>query len=687
MASPSAAGGVLRLVHLSDLHIFTAESAKKIEAAGGLKLGPHLRDLERHLELLSQSLERIATKELPLFKGASIVVTGDIAYSASPKEYERAKKFLDKVRTALGREGTIAPLFLTPGNHDLNRKERECRLDDMDSISRGDHDRAKGIYDLCLRGGATSLKKGQKAYFKFERNACTTARAESNSLFYVHTMQLDGGRTLANFISLNSAYLYGGPVNYLGFLGRHQVTEAFDKAWNNAKVRSQGQASAVGPAAVNIVFFHHPFEAQAEPDQQIIEDMVLDNASLLLTGHVHQHRVLQRIGDGVDRQSLPIISASRCVFDEYNDPQIRPGYSLFELDYDERGVREIRVYQVLWNRDTDNWGDPRGPRVLFARAESGSSLRVQAMPSEADGTGASNPPGKARRIWSLGNRLFEAGDLPGAIECYDAAIELAPGYEDPRFNKALALLLTGRGTDAIPILQDLSRTSRSSDVMDLLAIASEREGPDRAEAFYVGAIESYPRNAAILGNYAIFLSKVRKDSDRAEEFYKRAIEADPKHANNLGNYAVFLSKVRKDSDRAEEFFRRAIEADPKDANSLANFCGFLYARGDLYEAAGIWSRAHSTALETSSVKNLLELWFYAFANGPAETRRMAVVELKQLLTSGVRSAGWDLTLNVSRAEETGHPESKWVRVLAAVIAGTANLSDLATWEIWESANS
>ena len=44
--------------------------------------------------------------------------------------------------------------------------------------------------------------------------------------------------------------------------------------------------------------------------------------------------------------------------------------------------------------------------------------------------------------------------------------------------------------------------------------------------------------------------------------WRRAIEANPKDAGILGGYAVFLENVRRDYDRAEEMYRRATRTDP-----------------------------------------------------------------------------------------------------------------------------
>lgn len=107
-----------------------------------------------------------------------------------------------------------------------------------------------------------------------------------------------------------------------------------------------------------------------------------------------------------------------------------------------------------------------------------------------------------------------------------------------------------------------------------LFLSSVRKEPDRAEEFFERAIEADPERANAVGNYANFLSDVRKDADRADEFYRRAIEIDPDHSNNLGNYGLFLSD-RNEPDRAEEFFRRSLEIDPERANVLGGYAYFL----------------------------------------------------------------------------------------------------------------
>lgn len=51
---------------------------------------------------------------------------------------------------------------------------------------------------------------------------------------------------------------------------------------------------------------------------------------------------------------------------------------------------------------------------------------------------AEDPALRAEALYNLGNAAFRAGDLPGAIERYRSALELAPEDEDAKFNLEVA---------------------------------------------------------------------------------------------------------------------------------------------------------------------------------------------------------------------------------------------------------
>ena len=105
----------------------------------------------------------------------------------------------------------------------------------------------------------------------------------------------------------------------------------------------------------------------------------------------------------------------------------------------------------------------------------------------------------------------------------------------------------------------------------------EKINPDLAESLYKEGVTKYPQNAALLGNYAFFLSKIRKDYDNAEVYFKKFLEIEPENAVNLADYAFFfLFEIRKDYDNAEVYFKKSLEIEPENAGILGNYAIFLY---------------------------------------------------------------------------------------------------------------
>jgi len=70
--------------------------------------------------------------------------------------------------------------------------------------------------------------------------------------------------------------------------------------------------------------------------------------------------------------------------------------------------------------------------------------------------------------------------------------------------------------------------------------------------------------------------------------------------------------------------------------------------------------------DSGKTDTLLEIWFYRFAHyydkfPDAETK------IQQLLDEGIRSVGWNLEGNVSKAIADGHPEPEKLKELAKQI--------------------
>ncbi len=126
-------------------------------------------------------------------------------------------------------------------------------------------------------------------------------------------------------------------------------------------------------------------------------------------------------------------------------------------------------------------------------------------------------------------------------------------------------------------LEGIRALPNSSELIGNYAVflSDIRKEYDKAEELYKKAIELEPDGANWIGNYAIFLDKFRKEYDKAEELYKKAIELEPDGADWIGNYAIFLSDIRKEHDKAEELFKKAIELKPDGADWIGNYAIFL----------------------------------------------------------------------------------------------------------------
>ncbi|MEO5333331.1 MAG: tetratricopeptide repeat protein [Magnetococcus sp. YQC-5] len=119
---------------------------------------------------------------------------------------------------------------------------------------------------------------------------------------------------------------------------------------------------------------------------------------------------------------------------------------------------------------------------------------------------------------------------------------------------------------------------RNADLLGDFALFMQdvRSDHDQAEELYRRALAEAPDHEKNLSNFAVFLHEVRRDYDQAERFYRLALDVSPDKADTLGNYALFLHEIREDDDLAEDYYRRAWHLDPNDSTILSNYALFLY---------------------------------------------------------------------------------------------------------------
>jgi 3',5'-cyclic AMP phosphodiesterase CpdA len=311
------AGTTLTWLHLSDLHFRREEDYDE-----RIVLRALLRDLAERIE--EEGLR-------PDF----VVVSGDIAFSGQPAEYDLARQFFDELLAVagLGKDR----LFPVPGNHDVDRSR----------ISRGAAgiaapltDRASVNQILANDADRTLLLARFAGYREFVNgylgpHLAFDDAAPDTGYFYVRTLEL-GGRRIA-LLGLNSAWLaHGGDEDrHKLALGERQVRAALDEA---------------AGVDLRIALMHHPFDWLRDFDHADSEALLSDNCDFVLHGHLHQVGLLQARTPDSDAF---VIAAGAC----YETREYPNSYNLVRLDLDTAsGTVSLRRYSDarggFWARDT-----------------------------------------------------------------------------------------------------------------------------------------------------------------------------------------------------------------------------------------------------------------------------------------------------------------------------------------------
>ncbi|CAM9800593.1 unnamed protein product, partial [Scytosiphon promiscuus] len=149
-------------------------------------------------------------------------------------------------------------------------------------------------------------------------------------------------------------------------------------------------------------------------------------------------------------------------------------------------------------------------------------------------------------------------------------------------------------------------------VMGLYAASVEGEGSAgaaKAETLYRGALRMNERDALAMGNYAVFLHRIKGDHRAAAAAYKKAVEVHPTHSSILCKYGGFVKHVENDYDKAGKLFEAAIAANPAHAESLGNLAVLLHGRpctsaGMLDKIEALYKRAvHADPVNANNFSN------------------------------------------------------------------------------------
>ncbi|MBN2006241.1 MAG: metallophosphoesterase [Anaerolineae bacterium] len=278
----------LTWLHLSDLHF---RESRNYDETIVLK------------ELLRDVAERIEEDNLrPDF----IVVTGDIAFSGKPEEYQLAGSFFDKLleTTKLSRER----LFVVPGNHDANRN---LISNGAKAITNALVDRDNTNAILADTDDLKSVMKRFRGYAEFV-NSYFGGHGNFNDkqYFYVRSLISPGPRVM--LLGLNSAWVCTSDNDKTPgvLVGERQARAALEMAESGD---------------LKIALLHHPFDWLREFDQNDSAAMLLDGCDFILHGHLHRMAATQLSGPDT---SAMVIGGGAC----YETRQYPNMYNFVRLD-------------------------------------------------------------------------------------------------------------------------------------------------------------------------------------------------------------------------------------------------------------------------------------------------------------------------------------------------------------------
>lgn len=194
-------------------------------------------------------------------------------------------------------------------------------------------------------------------------------------------------------------------------------------------------------------------------------------------------------------------------------------------------------------------------------------------------------PGRVRDDWQRvrdynedGVILFQRGDYPHAVECFQAALALRPGDADMLYNLGRCQDLLGQTARAE---QTYTRCLQSApnhpECRHALAVSLVRQGrKDEAARMVEDWIRKEPRLAAAYAEQA-YLHREAGDLVAAQQRLQQALALNPRDPSALAELGQ-VYEAQNRPDRALALYERALDASPR-RTDLAQRVSFLKSQG------------------------------------------------------------------------------------------------------------
>jgi len=305
------------LVHLSDIH-FTSSS--------GMSIHDLNMDVRNELQIDAVS----AAKDIGIVTG--LLVTGDIAFSGSKAEYDRATEWLRDFCHAIG--CPEENVWVVPGNHDVDRNHTTRKVTQMlhQTIRKEGSDIDRELREIFSDSqSADALLEPLTEYNTFAGRFGCSISAEK--YYWERDLKLACG-TIIRLRGLTSAL----------------VSNADDKRGDI--VLGTAQTSVARESGVfHVTLCHHSPDWLRDHDA--VEDLLRSRIDIQLFGHKHSQRI------DVINSKVRLVAGA--MHPERGEREWIPLYNFLELSRCDSDRIGLRIYQRCWSQqDTKfiTWRDP-----------------------------------------------------------------------------------------------------------------------------------------------------------------------------------------------------------------------------------------------------------------------------------------------------------------------------------------
>ena len=273
-------------------------------------------DVDRHADSeLAQQICSAITTELIGTTHIILVVSGDIAFSGLPGEYERAGNWFTELYTLLDDACNASCTFLySPGNHDVDHTDkRKTRIAVIDQIKiQPQYATEADIIRECTIE--------QEAFFSF-RNALESPGSIvfDDLLLRVHRIHHDTGAIQINM--LNTAWM--------SEMEERQGSLIFPIEQYAEQLKTSD--------GFTIAVLHHPLNWFEPENARALREELLRNSSIVCFGHEHMPDSKR----GVTSHGDHVLYVDGGVLNE-TDEKTRSSFNLIVLDVDSSEIRHIK---------------------------------------------------------------------------------------------------------------------------------------------------------------------------------------------------------------------------------------------------------------------------------------------------------------------------------------------------------